>query len=148
MITTFVVPGRLEQPFTVSTTSYVPVWRMFDGLREGFWRVEVKLAGPVHAHDPPATFGVVRFRASPSQTGLLLEAVGVAGVAITVTVVEPEAAGQDPVAAISLFTVYKPAADAERSITPVFESITRPEDDEKTPALAVGPNIGEGSASL
>jgi hypothetical protein len=46
------------------------------------------VAGPVHEYVAPATVLALRFIAEPVQTGLLLLAVGAAGVGITVTTTE------------------------------------------------------------
>jgi hypothetical protein len=59
--------------------------------RVGFWSAEVKPFGPVHAYVAPATVWVEREIIAPSQYGPPLDAVGVAGVAFTTTVVVPAA---------------------------------------------------------
>ena len=59
--------------------------------RVGFWSAEVKAFGPVHAYVAPATVGVESWMVAPSQYGPPFEAVGVAGVAFTTTVVVPAA---------------------------------------------------------
>jgi hypothetical protein len=60
----------------------------------GFCAEDVKLFGPVQLYVAPLTVGVLRLKVVPEQTGLLLLAVGVAGVELTVTVVEPAAEAQ------------------------------------------------------
>src|SRR3954451_551027 len=59
--------------------------------RVGFWRADVKPFGPVHAYVAPATVGVESAIVAPSQYGPPFDAVGVAGVALTMTVVVPAA---------------------------------------------------------
>ena len=53
--------------------------------------MEVKPFGPVQAYVAPATAGVDKLAVPPSQTGPSFEAVGVAGVGLTTTVVLPAA---------------------------------------------------------
>ena len=55
-------------------------------LIDGFWTDEVKLFGPVQLYVAPATDGVDNVNTCPAQIGPLLEALGVDGVATTVTV--------------------------------------------------------------
>lgn len=45
----------------------------------GFCEVEVKLSGPAHAYVAPVTVLALNESVFPSQTGLLLDAAGVAG---------------------------------------------------------------------
>jgi len=59
--------------------------------RVGFCSADVKPLGPVHEYVAPATVGVDREMVAPSQYGPPLEAVGVAGGALTTTEVEPAA---------------------------------------------------------
>jgi hypothetical protein len=61
-----------------------------------FCCVEAKLFGPVHAYVAPATVGVVSEIVPPSQYGPVFDAVGVAGAALTVTLVVPAAELQLP----------------------------------------------------
>jgi len=63
-------------------------------VRVGFCSADVKPLGPVQAYVAPATVDVLREIVAPSQYGPPLEAVGVAGVAFTTTVVDPGAEGQ------------------------------------------------------
>ena len=58
-------------------------------MTDGFCKDEVNAFGPVHAYVAPATSGVVKFRLSPSQMGLLLDAAGVVGIGLTVTLTVP-----------------------------------------------------------
>jgi len=51
----------------------------------------VKPPGPVHEYVAPATVGVDRFAVPPVQIGPSFDAVGVAGVALTTSVVEAAA---------------------------------------------------------
>jgi hypothetical protein len=59
--------------------------------RVGFWSADVKPFGPVHAYVAPTTVGVESEINAPSQYGPPFDAVGVAGVAFTTTVVVPAA---------------------------------------------------------
>jgi hypothetical protein len=88
---TFVFPAALAQPFTVTVTEYVPALPVATDAIPGFCDDEVNPPGPVHEYVAPATFGVVRFNAAPTQRGPLLAAVGVAGFGFTTTVVFPAA---------------------------------------------------------
>jgi hypothetical protein len=96
--TTLVEPAVEVQPFTVMVTEYVPVSADVALLRVGFCCEEVKPFGPVHEYVAAATVGVESWIAAPSQYGPPFEAVGVAGVAFTTTLVEPAAE-------VQLFTV-------------------------------------------
>ena len=66
--------------------------------------MEVKLFGPVHAYVAPVTAGVVRFKAVPTQTGELLAALGVVGIAFTVAVVVPAALVQPLTVTVNEYT--------------------------------------------
>src|SRR6266704_1204973 len=89
LTTTFVVPAAEVQPFTVTVTEYVPASAIVAFARVGFCNAEVKPFGPVHAYVALATVGVKSWIVAPSQYGPPLLAVGVAGVALTMTVVLP-----------------------------------------------------------
>ena len=52
----------------------------------GFCSEDENPLGPVHEYVAPATLLAVRFNVLPSQSGLLLDAVGAAGVTFTTTV--------------------------------------------------------------
>ena len=76
-------------------------------VRVGFCADDVKPFGPVHAYVAPTTAGVESEIVWPEQYGPVLEAVGVAGIGLTVTLV-------DPAAEVQLLTVtvteYEPAS--------------------------------------
>jgi hypothetical protein len=59
--------------------------------RVGFCSAEVKPFGPVHEYVAPATVGVDNAIVAPEQYGPPFDAVGVAGIALTTTEVEPAA---------------------------------------------------------
>jgi hypothetical protein len=80
----------------------------------GFCTAELKLFGPVHAYVAPVTAGVVRLRVAPTHKGPLLVAVGVAGTALTTTVVVPAALVQPPAVTVTLYT--PPAAKVTPAI--------------------------------
>ena len=69
----------------------------------------------------PATAGVVRFSVAPTHKGPLLAAVGVAGTALTTTVVEPTALMHTPTVTVRLYT---PAA---AKVTPAIVGFCRVE---------------------
>src|SRR3954454_21341548 len=89
--TTVVVPAAEVQPATVIVTAYVPASAVVALERVGFCCAEVKPFGPVHAYVAPATVGVESAIVPPSQYGPPLEAVGVAGIGLTMTEVVPAA---------------------------------------------------------
>ena len=62
----------------------------------------MKLFGPVHEYVAPATAGVERLIVLPEQTGELLDAVGVDGVAFTTTTVVPTPEVQPFVVTVTL----------------------------------------------
>src|SRR4029079_18896622 len=73
----------------------------------GFCRAEVKAFGPVQAYVAPLTVGVEREIVATSQYGPPLLAVGVAGVAVTTTLVVPAAEVQPLTVTV---TEYVPAS--------------------------------------
>jgi hypothetical protein len=79
-------PAADVQPFTVRVTLYVPVAVVVALLIDGFCKVEAKLLGPVQLYVALVTVGVDRVSVWPAQIGPLFEVVGVAGIALTVTV--------------------------------------------------------------
>jgi len=89
LTTTAVVPIPDVQPFTVTVTLYVPAIATVADGRVGFCTDEANDEGPVHEYVAPATAGVDRLMVLPVHTGVLLDAVGVAGVALTTTAVVP-----------------------------------------------------------
>jgi len=58
LTTTFVLPASEVQPLVVTMTEYVPASAAAALARVGFWSVEVKPFGPVHAYVALATSGV------------------------------------------------------------------------------------------
>src|ERR1044071_9673417 len=76
-------------------------------MRVGFCRWDVKPFGPVHEYVAPVTAGVESAIATPSQYGPPLLAVGVAGVALTRTLVVPAAEVQPLTVMV---TEYVPAS--------------------------------------
>src|SRR6218665_412187 len=69
----------------------------------GFCTDEVKEFGPDHAYVAPDTAGVDRLMVLPVQTGVLLDAVGVAGEEFTTTAVVPTALVQPLVVTVTLY---------------------------------------------
>jgi len=57
---------------------------------EGFCKVDTKLFGPLQLYVVPEMVLAVKFKVAPEQTGLLLPAVGDAGVVLTVTLYPAE----------------------------------------------------------
>src|SRR3954467_14004358 len=89
LTTTLVVPAAEVQPLTVTVTEYVPASARVALVPVGFCSAEVKPFGPVHEYVAPATSGVESAIVAPAQYGPPLFAVGVAGMALTTTVVVP-----------------------------------------------------------
>ena len=87
--TTVVVPAKLVQPFCVTVTLYVPAIAVVELGRVGFCVELVNVLGPDQLYVAPDTVGVVKLIVFPEHTGVLLLAVGVAGVVFTTTVVVP-----------------------------------------------------------
>ena len=104
---TVVDPAALVQPFTVTVTLYVPASVGSTLAMFGVLDVEVNPFGPVQLQVAPVTVGVLKFSVAPSHKGPLLLAVGVAGVALTTTVVEPTALVQPLTVTV---TLYVPAS--------------------------------------
>jgi hypothetical protein len=86
---TTVVAFVLVQPATVTFTEYVPLAATVAPAMEGFCVAEEKLFGPLQEYVAPAILLAVKFSVEPAQIGELLEAVGGAGVGLTVTTVVP-----------------------------------------------------------
>src|SRR3954467_15686590 len=91
LTTTLVLPAAEVQPLTVMVTEYVPASAVVALERVGFCCAEVKPFGPVHEYVAPPTVAVESEIVAPSQYGPPFEAVGVAGIGLTVTEVEPAA---------------------------------------------------------
>src|SRR5204863_299970 len=95
LTTTFVLPAAEVQLLTVTVTEYVPASAVVALERVGFCSAEVKPFGPVHAYVAPATVGVESWIVAPAQYGPPFDAVGVAGVGFTTTLVVPVAVVHD-----------------------------------------------------
>jgi hypothetical protein len=104
LTTTVVVPAALVHPDTVMVTLYTPASARVTPAIFGFRTAELKPFGPVHAYVAPPTAGVERLSVAPSHKGPLLLAVGVAGAALTTTVVEPAALVHPPTVTVTLYT--------------------------------------------
>src|SRR3954467_10151100 len=104
---TDVVPAAEVQPETVIVTEYVPASAAVALARVGFCSAEVKPFGPVHAYVAPATVAVLSEIVAPAQYGPPLLAIGVAGMALTTTLVVPAAEVQPFTVTI---TEYVPAS--------------------------------------
>jgi len=87
LITTAVVAVALVQPFTVAVTLYVPAIAAVAVGRVGFCVAFVNAEGPVQAYVAPVIADAVKLIVAPVQTGVLLPAVGAAGMAFTTTAV-------------------------------------------------------------
>ena len=105
--TTLVVPAAEVHPLTVIVTEYVPASASVAPERVGFCSEEVNPFGPVHEYVAPPTSGVESWMVAPSQYGPPLDAVGVAGIGLTTTLVVPAAEVQ-PFTVI--VTEYVPAS--------------------------------------
>ena len=91
LTTTLVVPAAEVQPLTVTVTEYAPACAVVALVRVGFWAEDVKPLGPVQEYVAPLTVGVESAIVAPAQYGPPFEAVGVAGMAFTTTLVVPAA---------------------------------------------------------
>ena len=91
--TTLVDPAADGQPLTVIVTEYAPASAVVAFAFVGFCSAEVNPFGPVHVYVAPATVGVDSEIVAPAQYGPPFDGVGVAGVALTTTDVEPAAEG-------------------------------------------------------
>lgn len=67
----------------------------------GFCNAEEKPFGPVQLYVAPATALVDKFNVAPTQIGLFEEAVGVAGIGFTTTVVVPNVLVQPATVAVT-----------------------------------------------
>ena len=84
-------PAGLVHPFTVIVTLYVPVAAVVAFVIVGFCKADVNPFGPVQLYVAPATVEVLNVNVDPAQIGPSFDAVGVAGIASTVAVVDPAA---------------------------------------------------------
>lgn len=109
LMITAVVPAAEVHPLSVTVTLYVPVAAVVTEVMFGFCSDELKLFGPVQLYAAPTTAGVERLSVLPEQTGELLDAVGVDGVALIVTAVVPAADVHPPTVTV---TLYVPAIAA------------------------------------
>ena len=82
LIVTVTVPAGPVHPFSVAVTEYVPAFDEVAGDITGFCEAEVNPFGPFHEYVglPLALALAVKLKSAPSQIGLLLVTVGVAGV--------------------------------------------------------------------
>ena len=103
LTTTAVVPMPEVQPLVVTVTLYVPAIAAVALVITGFCTEEEKLFGPVHEYVAPATAAVERLIVLPVHTGVLLLAVGVAGVAFTTTAAVPTADVHPFVVTVTLY---------------------------------------------
>ena len=74
----------------------------------------MNVLGPVHAYVAPATVGVLKLIVFPEQTGVLLLAVGVAGVVFTTTAVVPAKLVQPPTVTVTLYVPAIASVDVGR----------------------------------
>jgi hypothetical protein len=87
-ITTVTLVGMLEQPL-LAVTVYVPEAASVTFEIEGFCCVLVNPFGPAHDQVAPVIESTVSCNVDPEQTGLLLDATGVTGVALTAAATVP-----------------------------------------------------------
>ena len=104
---TATVPAVPVQPATVAVTEYVPLAATVAPTMLGFCEEDVKPFGPVHEYVAPTILLAVRFSVLPAQIGLLLDAVGAAGIPFTVTRTVPAMPVQPATVAV---TEYVPLA--------------------------------------
>lgn len=81
--------GKDRHPLIVelARTTYLPALDVSALLMDGFCKVELKLAGPVHIYVAFATLVAFRLRVLPAHNAPLLVAVGFAGLGLIVTAV-------------------------------------------------------------
>jgi hypothetical protein len=103
LISTVVEPAALVHPPTITITLYVPALARVTLAIAGVLNVEVNPFGPVQLYVAPVTVGVERFNVAPVHKGPLLVAVGVAGIGLTTTVVEPAALVHPPTVTVTLY---------------------------------------------
>ena len=84
---TVVVPPKLGHPPKVIETEYVPALAAVAFGMVGFCWFDVNPFGPDQLYVAPVTVGVDKLMVELTHIGLLLEAVGVAGPVLTVTLV-------------------------------------------------------------
>jgi hypothetical protein len=102
-------PAGEGQPLLlVTVTEYNPLAAVVAPEIDGFCCADTKPLGPVQLYVAPVTVGVVSVKVLPEQIGPLLSAVGVAGIALTVAVVDPGAEVQ-PLPSV-IVTEYNPLA--------------------------------------
>jgi hypothetical protein len=89
LTTTLVEPAADAQPFTVTVTEYVPASAVVAFVRVGVRNADVNPFGPVHEYVALLTVGVDSEMVPPAQYGPVFDAVGVAGIVLTTTLVEP-----------------------------------------------------------
>src|SRR5437763_79275 len=106
---TLVVEAAEVQPLTLAITEYVPLARAGALAMVGFCSAEVKPFGPVHEYVAPATVAALSWAVAPEQYGPVFDAVGVAGLALTTTLVAPAAEVQPFTVTV---TEYAPAIAA------------------------------------
>ena len=87
-VTTTVATGLVQPAAEVVVTEYVPLAAAVAPTIFGFCAPEAKAFGPVQLQLVPPVFVEVRFNVAPAHIGLLLPAVGAAGLAFTVTTIE------------------------------------------------------------
>ncbi len=101
-----VVEAELVQPFTVTVTLYVPAFAGTALLITGFEFDEANPFGPVQLYVAPAIVDAVKLKLVPSQTAELFDAVGDAGMGLTITDVLAELLVHCPTVTA---TEYEPA---------------------------------------
>jgi len=101
------VPATEVQPFALAVTEYVPVAALVALAMVGFCSAEVNPFGPVHEYVAPATVVALSWTVAPEQYGPVFDAVGVAGLGLTTTLVVPAAELQPFTVTI---TEYVPAS--------------------------------------
>ena len=98
---TLVVPAAPTHPKTVAVTEYVPPFTVAIFVIVEFWEEEEYVFGPLQLYVAPEIVLAVKVNVVPTQTGLLLPAVGAAGIGFTVTLVVPAEPVQPDVVAVT-----------------------------------------------
>jgi hypothetical protein len=94
LTTTVVEPGSDGQPLTLTITEYTPAFAVVAAGIDGSRCADVKPFGPVHEYVAPVTGGVESAIVAPAQYEPPFVASGVAGAAVTLTVVAVDVALQ------------------------------------------------------
>jgi hypothetical protein len=92
------MPAAEVHPLTVAVTKYVPEAAVVAPTIVGFWTLDPKALGPVHAYAAPAIVDAARFKFPPEHRGPLLVATGAVGAVGLVREMDTDAFDVQPAA--------------------------------------------------